>query len=104
MLNQSILYLVLSLLLVLLQKYAKLVLVYINLIVSKISTLLSPVLTEIGFGNPLQKILLLALIPVAITAVPAGIYYFFYRKTMPYYFQLTWGVWLVVVLSNLLIR
>lgn len=104
MLRQSLIYLFFSILVVVLKKYAKLLLLYIDIIFTYISLQLNPLLTTIGLGNPIQKILLLALVPVAITAIPGVLYYLFARKTMPYYFELTWCVWLVIVLSNLLIR
>ena len=104
MLRQSLIYLFLSILVVILKKYAKLLLVYIDIIFTYLSLQLSPILGYIGFGNPIQKILLLALTPVAITAVPGIIYYLLTRKTIPYYFELTWCIWLVIILSNLLIK
>ena len=104
MLKQSLLYLFFSLLVVLLKKYAKLLLLYIDIIFTQLTVLLNPILSVIGIGNPFQKILLLALTPVLITGIPAGIYYLFKRHTMPYYFEITWCVWLIIVLSNLLIR
>lgn len=104
MLQQSLIYLFFSILVVVLKKYAKLLLLYIDLIFTHISVQLSPLLSNIGLGNPIQKILLLALTPIIITAIPGVIYYLFARKTMPYYFEVTWCVWLVIVLSNLLIK
>ena len=104
MLQQSLMYLFFSILVVILKKYAKLLLLYIDIIFTHISVQLSPLLSSIGLGNPIQKILLLALIPVAITGIPGIIYYLFSRKAMPYYFEITWCIWLVIVLSNLLIK
>ena len=104
MLRQSLIYLCFSILVVIIKKYAKLFLVYIDLMFTHLSLQLTHLLTYIGLGNPIQKILLLALVPIAITAIPAAIYYLFARKTMPYYFEITWCIWLVIVLSNLLIK
>ena len=104
MLRQSILYLLFSLLVVALQQYAKLLLLYIDILFTHLSLKLSPLLTTIGLGNPLQKILLLAFTPVIIVAIPGLLYYLFTRKTMPYYIEITWCIWLVLILSILLIR
>ena len=104
MLRQSMLYLLCSVLVVILKKYAKLLLLYIDVIFTHVSVMLNPVLSKIGLGNPIQKILILALTPVLIASIPGGIYYLFNRRTMPYFFELTWCIWLIIVLSNLLIR
>ena len=103
MLRQSIIYLIISILLIILKKYAKLFLAYIDYFYTTLSTQLSPILTNIGLGNPLQKILLLALVPILITAIPALLYYLIKRKNMPYFFEMTWCIWFIIVLSNLLI-
>ena len=103
MLRQGIIYLIISILVIILKKYAKLLLMYIDWTFTQITTQLSPLLTTIGIGQPLQKILLLVLVPILITAIPGLLYYAIKHKAMPYYIEITWCIWLVFVLSNLLI-
>ena len=103
MLQQGLIYLIISILVIILKKYAKLLVAYIDFFFTQITVILSPLLTDIGLGNPLQKILLLVLVPVILTSIPGLIYYLIYRKLMPHFFQITWCIWLVIVLSHLLI-
>ncbi|MBA3536676.1 MAG: hypothetical protein H0T84_08725 [Tatlockia sp.] len=104
MLKQSFIYLTLSVLLVIFGKYAHLLVVTISSFCSYINIHLTPVFNQIDLGPSLRRVILLVLIPVLITAIPALSYRLIKGKDMPYLIESTWCVWLVIVLSNVLIR
>jgi hypothetical protein len=104
MLKQSFIYLILSILLVLFGKYAHLLVVAISRFCSFINVHLTPIFNQVDLGPNLRQVILLVLIPVVITAIPALSYRLIKGKDMPYLIESTWCVWLVIVLSNVLIR
>jgi hypothetical protein len=42
--------------------------------------------------------------PLILTGTPALIYYAVKRSKMPYFIEVTWLAWVIIVLSNLLIK
>ena len=50
-------------------------------------------------GQFLKQALALILLPLAITAVPALIYYGVKRRSMPYFIHLLWAVWIALATS-----
>ncbi|KTD61411.1 hypothetical protein [Legionella spiritensis] len=103
MLRQSILYLVISVLVVVFAKYAHLLILYIDMLYAYVNVRLNSVFSHTGIGIAIRKIILITVLPIVIAAVPALIYQLIKRKQMPYLIQLTWCLWLVIVLSNVLI-
>lgn len=104
MLKQSIIYLILSILVVVFASYVHLLLIYIDLAYVFINIKLAPLLSRISFGPMLRKTLLLVLIPATIAAIPALCYRFIKGKNMPYFIASTWCIWLVLLLSSILIH
>ncbi len=104
MLRQSIIYLLLSILVVLLAEYAQLLIVYIDMLYTFINVKLAPIFSSSGTGMMIRKVISLVLIPLVIAAIPALIYRLIKGKHMPYFIELTWILWLVIVLSKVLIR
>ncbi|ASQ46744.1 hypothetical protein [Legionella clemsonensis] len=104
MLRQSLIYLVLSILVVVFAKFAHLLIVYIDMLYAYINVKLTPVFSHSGVGLTIRKTLLLMFIPVIIAAIPALTYRLVKGKEMPHLIELTWCLWLVIVLSNILIR
>lgn len=104
MLRQSLIYLVLSIIVVIFAKYAHLLIIYIDLLYTFVNLKLAPIFSQVGIGLIIRKVLLLVLIPVIIAGIPALIYRLIKGKNMPYFIELTWCLWLVIVLSNVLIR
>ncbi|MBA2656024.1 MAG: hypothetical protein H0U70_03465 [Tatlockia sp.] len=104
MLKQSLIYLVLSILLVTFARYAQLLLSSIDKFYTYLNIKFTPIFNQIDLGPNLRQGLLLALIPLTITAVPALSYRLVRGKTMPYLIESTWCVWLAVVMSVILIR
>lgn len=104
MLKQSILYLILSILMVLFARYAHLVIVYIDVFYTWITIQLTPLLHGNAYETLLRNVLPLVLLPVIIAGIPALIYRAIKGRHMPYFFEAIWVLWLIIVLSKLLIR
>jgi len=104
MLRQSIIYLVLSILIVSFAKYVHLMIVYIDILYNAVNLKLMPVFSNSETGIMIRKVFSLVVIPVVIAAIPALIYRLIKGKQLPYFIQITWFLWLVIVLSKVLIR
>ncbi len=104
MFKQGIIYLLLSIVVVLLAKYANLLIIYIDLIYTHINIILVPIFSSSELGILIRKIITLVMIPVLIAAIPALVYYAIKRRQMPYFIQITWILWLVIALSKVLIH
>lgn len=103
-LKQSILYLLLSIIIVVFAKYAQLLVVYIDVIYTYFNLKLNQ-LTGYGFlNNTIREVISLALLPIFIAAIPALGYRLVKKQNMPYFLEITWFLWLVIVLSKILIR
>ncbi|MBI2784880.1 MAG: hypothetical protein HYX60_00645 [Legionella longbeachae] len=104
MLRQSLIYLLLSILIVVFAKYAHLIVVYVDMFFTYVNLKLTPIFSQTGWGLVIRKILILVLLPVALTAVPAFAYKLIKGGDMPHFIAMTWIIWLVIVLSDILVR
>lgn len=104
MLRQFLIYLTLSILIVLFAKYAHLLIVYIDMFFTYVNIKLTPVFSQTGWGLVIRKILVLMILPLIITAIPALIYRTIKGSEMPHFIAITWVIWTVIVLSDILIR
>lgn len=104
MLRHTLIYLMLSILVVIFSKYAHLIIVYIDMFFTYVNLKLTPIFSQTGWGLVVRKILVLVLLPVALTAVPALIYRVFKGGDMPHFIAITWIMWTVIVLSDILVR
>lgn len=104
MLRQSFIYLILSILVVIFAKYAHLLVVYVDMFFTYVNLKLTPIFSQTGWGLVIRKILVLVMLPVALTAVPALIYRGIKGKDMPHFIAITWTIWTVIVLSDILVR
>lgn len=100
MLIQSALYLVLSILAVLFAKYVHLGIIYIDMLYTYFNVTLASFL----MSSWLRNVLILVLLPLGLAAIPAAIYRLIKKKNMPYFLEVTWVLWLVFILSNVLIQ
>ncbi|KTD73656.1 hypothetical protein [Legionella tucsonensis] len=103
MLRHSIIYLLLSILVVLFAKYAHLIIVYVDMFFTYVNLKLTPIFSQTGWGLVVRKILVLVVLPVVITAVPALIYKFIKGGNMPHFIAITWIIWTIIVLSDILV-
>ena len=104
MLRQSIIYLLLSFIIVVFAKYAHLLIVYIDMLYTYINLKLAPIFNNSELGIMIRDVLTLVLLPIIIAAIPALIYRVLKGKHMPYFIEITWFIWLVIVLSKVLIH
>jgi hypothetical protein len=104
MLRQTIIYLLLSILVVLFAQYVHLLIVYIDMVYTFINLQLAPIFSNSTVGILIRKVISLVFIPVVLAAIPALIYRAIKGKHMPYFVEVTWFLWLVIVLSKVLIR
>lgn len=104
MLKQFLIYLLLSVLIVVLAKYAHLLIVSVDMLYVYINSKLIPIFSQSGIGTSIRKTLILVFLPIAITAIPALIYRVIKGGVMPHFIAITWMIWIIVVLSDVLIR
>lgn len=104
MLRQSIIYLLLSILVVVFAKYAHLLIVYIDMFFTYVNLKLTPIFSPTGWGLIIRKVLVLMLLPIIITGIPALIYRAIKGREMPHIIPIAWVIWTIIVLSDILIR
>ena len=96
--RQSIIYLVLSFIVVLGAKYIQLGTHFIADGYGSINLKLVPYLAN----DAVRHVLLMILLPIVIAGIPALIFRLIKKQNMPYYLTCTWVVWIILVLSNAL--
>ena len=104
MLRQSIIYLLLSILVVIFSSYVHYLIVYIDIIYTYINLLLAPIFNNSEAGVLIRKVLVLTALPAIVAALPALIYRAIKGQQMPHFIELTWLLWLIIVLSKVLIQ
>ncbi len=104
MLRHSLIYLALSILVVIFAKYAHLLIVYIDMFFTYINWKLTPIFSQTGWGLIIRKILVLMLLPIVLTGIPALIYKAIKGGMMPHFIAIVWVLWTIIVLSDILIR
>src|SRR5262245_36538184 len=104
MLKRSLIYLILSILVVIFANYFHRLVVYIAMLYAYVNLQLTPLFNLSGLGPQFRKVILLVLIPVIISGIPALSYRLIKGKDMPYLIESTWCIWLVVVLSIVLLH
>ncbi|WP_173237559.1 hypothetical protein [Legionella antarctica] len=104
MLRHSLIYLLLSILVVIFARYAHRLVVYIDMFFTYVNYLLIPIFSHTGWGVTIRKILVLILIPIVIAGIPALLYRVIKGRDMPHFIAIVWVIWAVIVLSDILIR
>lgn len=104
MLRHFLVYFLLSVLIVIFAKYAHLIIVYIDVFFTYVNLKLTPIFSPTSSGIMIRKIIVLMLLPLVITAIPALLYRAIKSQEMPHFIAVTWVVWTIIVLSNILIR
>ncbi len=103
MLKQSLIYLVLSILVVIFARYMHVLVVYLDICYTYANLKLAPLFSNSQSGIILRGVIILTLLPIIITAIPALIYRAFKGGLMPYYFEVTWMIWFLIVVSKIII-
>ena len=104
MLKQSIIYIALSILIVIFSAYAHLAIVYIDMFYTWVTLELTPIFSSSMYGTLIRNVFSLVVLPVIIVGIPALIYRVIKGQYMPYFIEITWIIWLIIVLSKVLIR
>lgn len=104
MLKQSLIYVGLSILVVLFARYFHLIVVYIDTAFTYVNIRISPIFSQTSLGMFIRQIIVLSILPVLLIGMPALAYRGLKGKQMPYFLEAVWISWLVIVLSNILIR
>lgn len=104
MLRHGLIYLLLSILIVVFAKYAHLIIVYIDTFFTHVNLKLTPIFSQTGWGLVIRKIIVLMILPILITAIPALIYRGLKGREMPHFIAVVWVIWTVIVISDILIR
>ena len=102
MLKQGLIYLILSIIIVAFSSYAGVIIDYIKSFYGFLDVWLTPIFRISETGAMIRGTLILVLLPLVLTGVPALIYRLIKKKEMPYFMEATWIVWLIIVFSNLL--
>lgn len=100
LLQQSAAYLILSLLAVFFAKYVHMGIIYFDMLYTYLNLSLSSYIE----GTWVRNIIIMVLLPLGLAGIPALIYRLIKKQNMPYFLPLTWFLWLVFVLSNVLIQ
>lgn len=103
MLKQFSIYLLLSIVVVIFAKYAQVIIINIDALFTFINLQLSPIFNQSEMGVITRKIIVLMLLPLIIISIPALAYRLAKGQTMPYLIPVTWMVWTVIVLSDILL-
>lgn len=103
MLKQSLIYLVLSILVVIFARDMHMLVVYLDISYTYANLKLAPLFSNNEAGIILRGVIILTLLPILITAIPGVIYRIVKGGVMPYYFESTWMIWLLIVVSKMII-
>ena len=103
MLKQSLIYLSLTIIVVIFARFFHQILTYVDFFYNYLYTLIFPIFNPDYRGKLVIRIILYSLIPLILTGIPALIYHSIKGRLMPYFYEIMWTIWLIVILSNLLI-
>lgn len=102
MFQKGLIYLLCSIMAVVFAKYIHAALIYIDVFYTYLNVQLAPIFSTTESGVLILKIVILTVLPVLIAGTPALIYRLIKGKNMPYFMEITWFLWLIIVLSKLL--
>lgn len=103
MLKQSLIYLVLSIFVIIFARYMHFLVLYLDISYTYANLKLSPLFSNSEAGVLLRGVIILTLFPIISTAIPALIYRIVKGGLMPYYFETTWMIWFLIVVSKIII-
>ncbi len=104
MLKQSLLYLILSVLIIIFAQYVHIVMIYINVMYTFITLHLAPLFSQGSLGFMIRQLLTLMALPLLLASLPALIYRGIKGKTMPYFIETTWILWIILVFSQVIVH
>ena len=95
-------YLVLSIFVILCAQYTQIAATYVVDFYNHIDTSIAIFFSYTPSGLALRHIVALVIGPLIVTGIPALIYRMVKHTPMPHFIEITWLVWITIVLSNLL--
>lgn len=104
MTKQILLYIFLTILAVLCKKYLHTLIIYIDLAYAYINLKIDPLFQFLDLSHIWRNIMSMAFSPLLITGPPAVVYKLMKNKLMPHFFEITWLIWFIILISNILIR
>ncbi|STX52228.1 Uncharacterised protein [Legionella busanensis] len=104
MVRQSLIYLVLSILGIFFTSYIHAFIVYTDIMYTHLYGKFSLFFQPSPLNIIISKVIFLVLIPVVIVGIIALLYKLITGKKMPYFIELTWLFWLVLMLCNIFIH
>ncbi|WP_131782284.1 hypothetical protein [Legionella gresilensis] len=104
MVRQSLIYLVLSIFGVLCTRYIHAFIVYTDILYTHLYGKFFLFFKPNSLDIIISKVIFLVLIPVVIVGIIALLYKLITGKKMPYIIELTWLLWLVLMLCNIFIH
>lgn len=102
MLKQSLIYLLLTILIVIFSNALHHVVLYITWSYKEIYAFILPYFHPNTQGQFIIRLILFIIIPLILTSIPAFLYKLICRKDFPYFMELLWGTWTILTLSILL--
>jgi hypothetical protein len=100
--QQSLLYIFLSIFVIVFARYFYLLFIYLDLLYTFVNLKLAHLFNDNEAGRLLRGAIILTLLPIAITAAPALIYRAIKGGLMPYFYEITWTIWFVIVISKII--
>lgn len=102
MLKQITSIIIASLIVLLLSKYLTIGLNWVQALHNWLYEITKAIFSDNALGIILRKMIALLVIPLVCVGVPAGLYYVIYRKSMPYFTEAVWVVWIILATAMLL--
>jgi hypothetical protein len=104
MAKQFSIYLVMSILLVIFAAYVRQLLVYLDMGYAYLNIHLTHIFSSSATGTVFRHITILMLLPLVIAGVPALVYRFIKKSSMPYFYHTLWITWMVTLISQMMIN
>ncbi|HAF87072.1 MAG TPA: hypothetical protein DCG13_00750 [Legionellales bacterium] len=104
MIRLSLIYFALSILVVALNRYVHLLVVYMDTFFTYVTLKIMPVMHALDLSRSTARVLILIGLPMILALIPASFYWLIKRRYMPYFIEVVWSIWLVLALSHVLIH
>lgn len=102
MAKQLTIYLIISLLVIIFHKYFNLAIFYIDTFYNYINFKIAPIFSHTYLGIIIRKTLILMIVPILITLIPAIIYRVVKGNKMPYFMVIVWFLWFILALNKVI--
>ena len=97
-------YLILSVVVILFSQYTHTAAMFVVAFYQYVDSHIEVLFSYSQAGLALRHVIALAICPLIITGIPALLYHAVKKSPMPYFMELTWLFWILIVLSNILVN